>query len=187
MKQFTMTFGGIVGVAVALAAITATGASAATFTSSATGTITGTQTAAHIFSPNGSSKVECKKAHLHGTIVSTSGASQHVTVTYSECTAYGFAATVSAGTFELYADGTVDIENTITVSVPAAFCKTTIFPQSGLKSASYTNASGKLEMHFALTGIVSKGEGFCPGGSNGTTAGTFLVERVGGGSLGWDA
>jgi len=182
MKRYVKAFGATVAAALALAAVTAAGASAASFTASATGTLTGTQTSNHVFTTGGGGSVTCKKAHMHGTIVSTAAASQHVTVTYSECTAFGFAATVSPGTFELFADGRVDIENTITIKVFG--CTTTVKPQNGLKAFSYHNKSGKLESTSAVSSIVSTAFDFpCSGGSNGTTTGSFLIERVGGGTL----
>ncbi|HEX6152130.1 MAG TPA: hypothetical protein VFZ19_01285 [Solirubrobacterales bacterium] len=186
MKRFIKMLAVTCVAALALTAMAAAGASAATFTASATGTLTAAQTTTHQFT-TGSGTVSCKKAHTEGTITSTAAASQHVTVKYSECTAYGFPATVSSATYELYAGGTVDVENTITVSVPFLGCKLTVSPQNGLGSASYTNKSGKIEQHTAVTGIVSKGEGSCGGGTNGAYHGSSLVERVGGGTLEWDA
>jgi hypothetical protein len=186
MKRFIKMLAVTSVAALALTAMAAAGASAATFTASATGSLTAIDTTDHQFT-TGTGTVTCKKAHTTGTIVSTAAASQHVTVAYSECTAYGFPATVSNATYELYAGGTVDVENTITVTVPFLGCKLTVEAQKGLKSASYTNKSGKLEQHSAVTGIVSKGEGSCGGGSNGAYHGSSLVERVGGGTLTWDA
>jgi hypothetical protein len=196
MKRFIKMLGVTCIAALALAAVTAAGASAATFTSSATGTLTATQTSSHVFKPTaeGSTNVTCKKAHTSGTIVSTAAASQHVTVAYSECTAYGFPATVSNGTYELYASGAVDIENTITVTVPFLGCKLTVEAQKGRLKATYHNkhdAGGlgvhKIEQTTAVTSIVSKGEGSCAGGTTGTYTGSSLVERVGGGWVTYDA
>jgi len=193
MKRLAKMFMVTCVAALALAAV-ATGASAATFTASATGTLTGDQTTNQVFtvSEGGSSAVTCKKAHTSGTIVSTAAATQEVTVSYSECTfaIFGFgnsAATVSSATYELHANGESDVLNTITISVPSLGCKTTVKPQTGLKSVSFTNKSGKLEQSSAIKGIVSTGEGFCPGGTTGTYTGSNLVERVGGGTLSFDA
>jgi len=182
MKRFAKMLGVTCAAAFALVAMTAVSASAATFTASATGTLTGTQTSNQVFTTGGGGTVTCKKAHTHGTIVSTSAASQHVTVTYSECTAFGFNATVSPATYELYASGTVDVENTITISVLG--CTTTVKPQKGLHAVSYHNKAGKLEQTSAVKNITSTASGFpCSGGTTGTYTGSNLVERVGGGTL----
>jgi hypothetical protein len=192
MKLLAKMLGVTCVAALALAAMTTAGASAATFTASATGTLTGTATSNQVFTTSAGSfsTVTCKKAHTTGTIVSTAAATQHVTVAYSECTAnFGFSvsATISPATYLLYANGDVDIVSTITISVPALGCKTTVGSQKGLTLATYANKEPKIEQTSAITGIVSKGEGLCPGGNTGTYTGTNLIERVTGGSLTWDA
>jgi hypothetical protein len=181
----------------AFAAVATAGASAHTpaqFTASATGELTGTQTTNQVFTVSEFSleKVTCKKAHTHGTIVSVAATSQEVTVTYSECTAdfaglTGLATTVTPATYDLFANGEVTVKNTITISVPSLGCKTTVGPQVGLKSVSYTSASGKITESSAVKGIKSTGEGLCPGGTTGTYTGSNIVERVGGGTLAYDA
>jgi len=183
MKRYAKRSGVTCLAALALAAITAAGASAALFTASATGTLTGTQANSQVFTTGGGGTVTCHKAHTTGTITSTASASQHVTVQYSECIAYKFLnATVSPATYELYANGEIDVENTITISV--AGCTITIKPQKGLHSVIYGNYGGKLDQLSNVTGIVSTASGFpCSGGANGTYYGLSLLERVGGGSL----
>jgi hypothetical protein len=185
MKRFAKMLGMSCVAALALAAMTAAGASAAGFTSSATGTLTGTQTTHHTLTTGGGGSVTCKKGHMTGTIVSTAAASQHVTVNYSECTAFGFEAIVAPATFELYANGTLDIESPFSIAVFG--CATTISSSKGLKSMSYTNASGKLVVHFKITGLKSSDNGFpCSSGTTGTYTGTLIVERVGGGTYSID-
>jgi hypothetical protein len=174
--------------ALALAAMTAAGASAATFTASATGQLTGTQTSSQVFT-FGSGGITCLKAHTTGSIVSTAAESQEVTTNYSECSSnfWGFSTTVSAGTYLLTAGGGVHILNTITFSVPALGCSTTVSPQS-LGSASYTNVvGGRIEQHNSVAGLKSSSTGACSSGTAGTLTGTNLFERVGGGTLSWDA
>jgi len=184
MKRFAKTLGAACLAASALAAMGAAGASAALFTASETGQLTGTSTGAHVFTPGGGGTVTCNHDHMIGTIVSTEAASQHVRVVHTQCTAFGFAPTLTEGTFELHANGEVDIENTITYT--AFGCSTSIKPQKGLKGVSYTSSGGKLTLHFALKGIVSTTTGFpCSGGTTGTTTGSFVIERAGGGTLGW--
>jgi hypothetical protein len=185
MKRFAKTLGVTCAAAFALVAMTAVSASAATFTASATGTLTGTSSTNQVFTTGGGGTVTCTHAHTHGTIVSTAAASQHVTVTYTNCTAFGFAATVSPATYELYANGEVDVENTITISVFG--CTTTVKPQKGLKSVSYTNSAGQIIQHSAVKNIVSTASGFpCSGGTTGTYTGSNVIQRVGGGTLTYD-
>lgn len=186
MKRFAKMLGVTCIAALALAAMTASAASAASFTASATGTLKGTSTGNQVFTTGGGGSVTCTHAHTTGTITSTQAASQHVTVTYTNCTAFGFlGATVSPATYELYANGEVDVENTITISV--AGCTTTVKPQKGLKSVTYTSAGGKITQHSAVKNIVSTASGFpCSGGTTGTYTGSNIVERVGGGTLSHD-
>jgi hypothetical protein len=185
MKHILQMLGVTCVAALAVAAMTAAGASAATFTYSATGTLRGAATTNQVFK-TGSGQVTCKKAHTSGMIVATEASSQHVTVEYSECVAFGFLASVSAATYELDAFGVTDIENTITISVPSLGCGLKIEPQKGLGWASYTNKSGKIEQHSAISGMVSTGSGACTGTKWGPFTGSSLIERVGGGTISWD-
>jgi hypothetical protein len=186
MKRFIKMLAVTCVAALVLAAIAAAGASAATFTASSTGSLTGTSTGNWVLK-SGNWTVVCTHLHTHGTIVSTAAASQDVDETYSKCTLSGFPASVSVAEYEQYAGGGVDIENTITISVPFLGCSATVKSQTGLASATYTNKSGKLEQHRAISGIVSSGSGSCAGSSNGTLTSSVLFERVSGGTLSWDA
>jgi len=184
MKRYAKMLGVTCAAAFALVAMTAAGASAARFTASETGTLTGISTTNHVFTTGGGGSITCKKTHTSGMIVSREAASQHLTVKYSECTASSLPATVSPATLEVYANGTMDIENTITIGYFG--CTTTIKPQKGLKTINYTNSAGKLILHFAVGGIVSTASAhLCSGGTTGTTSGSFVLERVGGGTLTW--
>ena len=191
MKRLAKMFAVTCVAALALA-VSAAGASAATFTASATGEVTGTQTTNQVFTVSSNNAVTCKKAHVYGKIEKTADTQQHVTVTYSECTftIFGWGtspATVSNATIQFTANSEVHLKNSVTISVPSLGCKTIVEPQS-LKGVEFTNVSGntKVEIHFKVTGLVSKGEGFCPGSSTGTYSGSVLVERVGGGTVSWD-
>lgn len=185
MKLFAKTLGVACVAALALTAITAAGASAATFTYSKTGQLTGIEISNQVMTTGGGGTITCKDAHLTGTIVSTAAASQHVTVNYSDCTAFGFEAIVAPVTFELYANGTLDIESPFSVAVFG--CATTFSSQKGLKSISYTNSSGKLVDHFKITGLKSSDNGFpCSSGTTGTYTGSLIVERLDGGSYSID-
>lgn len=187
MKRVSKSLAAACVTALALAAMAAASASASVFTVSETGEFVGSQTSNQVYTPGSFGSVTCKKAHLTGVIVSVSFETLEVTVNYSECTGFGFPAEFSTAKYRLHANGELDIVNTITIKVPSLGCVNTIGPQSGLKSISYTNSSGKLGVSFSVTGIVSSGSGTCAGGNNGTLTGSFLVERVGGGTLAWDA
>lgn len=190
MKRFIKTLGLTFVAAFAFSAVAVAGASAAEFTASETGNLVGTQTSEQEFTTGGGGSVVCKKANTTGEITSTEASSQKVTVKYSECRAFGFvSATISDAEYTLHADGTVDVLNTITITVPLGFCSVTVKPQNGLESVSYTNETGgKIEQHSAVSGIKSSHSGgLCSSGENGTYSGSNIVERVGGGSLEWDA
>jgi hypothetical protein len=184
MKRFAKMLGVTCVAALALSAMATAGASAAQFTWSSTGPITGTSTGLQTFSAGGGSSVTCTHAHTHGTVKKIADTEQHVTVTYSGCTAHTFlgpaAATVTPATYNLTANGEVHVLNTIVIHVPAFGCTTNVAPQT-LKSVSYTNkAGGKIEQHSNVTGIVSTSIFPCPSGTNGTYSGSNLLERPGG-------
>jgi hypothetical protein len=191
MKRFAKILGVTCVAALALAAMTAAGASAAQFTASATGTLTGNQTGTQVFTASaGGTKITCTKAHTTGTIVSTAAASQHVTVAYSGCTVdtiFNPSATVTPATYLLFADGTVEIVSPIVIHVPILGCTTTVEGKQKVGKASYDNEGGKIKQTSAVTGIKSTSTGACPSGTTGEYSGTNLVERVGGGTLTWDA
>lgn len=186
MKRFAKILAVACVAALALA-VSAAGASASTFTASATGELKGTQTSNQVFTPGSFGSVTCKKAATTGKIESVASETQVVTVSYSECTGFGFPATVTAAEYKLHANGESDVLNTITITVSSLGCKNVVGPQTGLKSVSYANKSGKIEQSSEVKGITSSGSGTCAGGSAGTYTGSSLVERVGGGEISWDA
>jgi hypothetical protein len=192
MKRFAKIVAVTCVAAFALAAVSVAGASAAPkFTASAIGTLSGTQSGNQVFTATGSEAITCKKAHTTGSVIATESAEQEVTVEYSECTAATFlgniSSTVSNATYNLTANGTVHILNTITIHVGGiANCNIVVGPQTPTGSVSYANSSGKISQSSAVTGIVSTSTGLCPHGSTGTYSGSNLVERVGGGTLSWD-
>jgi hypothetical protein len=182
-------FGVLFVVVFAFSAVAVANASAAPeFTASAAGTLSGTQTSNQVFTTNGGT-VTCTKASTTGN-VATTALEQEVTVNYSGCTAFGFASvTISPATYNLHANGTVDILNTITISVPLGGCTVTVGPQKGKGTVTYTNGTSDITESSNVTGIVyTTTGGICgSGGSNGVYKGSNTVTRVGGGFLKWDA
>lgn len=186
MKRFGKMFGVTVVAVFAMAAMSVASASASTFTASATGELTGEATSDQEFTTGGGGSVVCTEAATSGNIESTEASSQVVLVEYDGCQAFGFvSATISPAEYELHADGTVDILNTITITVPLGFCTVTVGPQE-VESVSYTSEGGAIEQHSAVGGIDSTHSGgLCSSGENGTYTGSNLVERVGGGTIAW--
>jgi hypothetical protein len=185
-------FGVLVIAVFALSAIGAASASAATFTASATGSLSGKATATQEFGINAGT-VRCGTALSSGTIVSTASPEQHVSVTYSSCTAFaGFIPVHNIeATYVFTADGKVHIKNQITITVTAPFgtCHVTVPGGQTVSSVTYANlAGGKMSVTPNITGITySTTGGTCgSGGTNGTYKGANEVERVGGGSISWD-
>lgn len=166
----------------ALTAVGASAASAASFEASKVpGNLKGKATTTQVFTVNGG-KVECTTATTTGKVVESPAAAQKVTVNYSGCKAFGFVSvTISPAEYNLHAAGTVDILNTITINV-AGSCTVTVGPQSGLKTVSYENKSGKILEKSAVTGIkYTSSGGFCgTSGTNGTYTGNNEVEEEGG-------
>ena len=192
MKRLTKMLMVTCVAALALAAVMAAGASAATFTASATGKVKGSATTEQVFTIGSSNVVRCKKAATTGEIKSTESAEQHVTVTYSECSAtfFGFPAgtiTITPATYNFTATGEVHILNTITIHSSALNCDTVVTPQTRT-SVSYTNNAALTDITVAanVTNIASESSNGCPTGTTGTYTGSNTVEREGGGFIRWD-
>ena len=135
--------------------------------------------------------MKCTTAATSGTIASTNFSEQEMTVSYSTCTAFGFVNTdISPATYLFTASGLVHLKNTISISPTGAGCSLTIHPQNALGTISYTNlAGGKLGIDPNVKNIAYTSTGGLCGsaGTNGTYTGNSEVERVGGGSISWDA
>jgi hypothetical protein len=196
MKRFSKVVLVTCVTALALAAVSTAAAQAAPrFTWSATGELTGTQTSDQVFTPEagGKGSVTCKKADATGTILSSEAVELRFRVAYSECTAATsvgtVAATVSGAEYDAKAAGGVEILSTITINAKGGLinCSIVVGPQTPTGGVTYDSAAGKIEETSAVTAIVSSSSGLCPKGSTGTYTGSFLLERVGGGTIAWDA
>jgi len=174
----------------ALCAIGATNASASTFTASATGSITGKALETQKFKTNGGT-VECPEVHISGTIPATQTTDSHETWEYTSCTAFGFPADASKTTYTFTSDGSTHYKTTLSFTVTGGIfgeCTVTV-PLQTAKSVTYTNNSGKIKITPNITGIkYTSSGGICgSSGENGTYTGASEIERVGGGTISWDA
>jgi hypothetical protein len=164
------------------------------FESSKTGTATDEGTSTQVFHDEPkAAAVECKKLTSTEVITKTKTKTQAASVKYSECTAFGFPATISEAKYTFSSSGSVAVTNTITVEVPAAGCKVLVSPggNNKLKTVTYTNKEagtghGKLEVSTKVSKISSEvkgGGGLCGKEGKlktGTYTGSALVTLEGG-------
>ena len=174
-------------VAFALSAIGVASAAAASFTYSATGVLSGKALNTQTFTTS-TTQLKCTTAETSGTITSTNFSEQHFTVNYKGCTFSGFVGVdVSPATYVLTASGKAHLKSAITINVTGAGCHQTIGAQE-FGSVSYVNNGSKLQVVFNGSGIAyTTTGGFCGAAGKGSLAGTIEIERVGGGTVAWDA
>jgi hypothetical protein len=130
--------------------------------------------------------VECKQETSSGTVTAEKSATNKEKVKYSECKVtepFAAAATVSEAEYLFNANGSVKVENTITVKT--SLCTITVKPQSDT-GITYANlAGGQLEVKTAVKNIVYSTSGLC-GTKTNETGGEYsgiAVAKVAGGSL----
>jgi hypothetical protein len=156
----------------ALSALAAASASAHEFIASKKGTATDVGTNTQVFKDEPKAvAVECKKTESTEKITSTKTKTQKASVKYTECTAFGFPATISEAKYLFNAEGSVKVENTITVEVPGAGCKVVVGKtgNSKLKTITYENKEsgsghGKVAVKASVSKITSEvkgGGGLC--------------------------
>jgi len=182
---------GVLVAVFALCAIGAANASAAPqFTASATGELTGKALETQKFKTNGGT-VECKKIDVVATIPAIASPEQHVTIKYTECSAFGFPVDDIHATYLFTADGSVHVVEEISITVTGGiFGECTVkVPKQTDKSVTYDSVSGKIKVTPNVTGIkYTSSGGICgSSGENGTYTGASEIERVGGGTISWDA
>jgi hypothetical protein len=177
-----------------LCAVATASASAHEFEASKLGTATDKGTTVQVFKDEPkAAAVECKKTESTEKITALKAKTQKASVKYTECTAFGFAAKISEAKYEFNAEGSVKVENTITVEVPLAGCKVVVGPtgNSALKTITYTNKEpgtghGKVEVKGKVSKINSEvkgGKGLCGKEGKlkeGTYTGNALVTLAGG-------
>ena len=164
----------------------------AKFTASAVGSLTGKATQTQIFTIT-SGEIKCTTATTSGVINSVDFTEQHVTVHYTNCTAFGIPTVhISDPTYLFTANGQVHLKNTVTITVTGGIfgeCTVTITSGQTVGTVSFVNlAGGKMKVTPHVTGIAYHSTGGVCGaaGTNGTYTGDSEVERVGGGSISWD-
>jgi hypothetical protein len=107
-----------------------------------------------------------------------------LTVTYSGCTAFGFAnVNVSPASYRYNADGELDLLNEVTIKVLGAGCTFVLKPQSNLSSVAYSNNGPRLISKKTISGITYTSSGGLCGasGSDATLTGDEEMEQVNGG------
>jgi hypothetical protein len=182
------------GALLVLCGLLSSAASASAFTAEkAPATLTGAQDGPYKIEATGLA-IECKSSSLHGEINSTSFEQITVTPFLSECSAFGFAATVTFNGCQLvlHSDGTGDLVcpagKDATLDVGAGICSVHMPPQNGVKTSTYTKVlrEGKnaLTLDVALTnlhGTHTDSTFVCP--FNGS--GTFINTKASGTGLLW--
>jgi hypothetical protein len=180
---------------VAMAALGVASASSALaallFHSSATGTLLAKLVgAAHKFKTSAGT-VECTSANGEGAITEKLAEVQLVLVTYANCTVtepIKSGATVSPADYLFNANGTVKLDNTVTIKPSPEICKITVGPQS-LTGITYANIAGppmEIEVKANVSAIhysISGGAGFCGAEgahTDGTYSGTEKAKEDGG-------
>lgn len=167
-------FGALFAVVCTLGGVGVANASAAEFTATKTGSLAGSNLAKQTWTFN-AGLVKCTEASVAGNVSAKSFTDLHITVTYSNCTAFGLPNVhVSLGTYSMTANGENHIIETLTIKVTKTVltpeCTITISPQTN-KSLEFTNYGSDMTAAFSLTGIAYTSSGG-PCGSSGTT-GTF--------------
>jgi hypothetical protein len=184
-------FGVLVAAMFAFSAIGVASASAAQFTASATGEITGKALETQVFTTSGG-EVRCSSIDVTGKIEKTASPEQHLSITYTGCTAFGFPVHITVATYLFTANNTVHVNNNIVLTVTGGIfgeCTITVPKQGPLGTVTYTNNAGKIKVTPNVTGIKYTSTGGICGasGENGTYKGASESERVGGGTISWDA
>jgi hypothetical protein len=158
-----ITVSGLVALAVlALGIVGVASASAHEFIAKpVNGKIEGVQKGNHVFTLN-AGKITCTKLTATGEVMAEVSAVTKENIKYSGCLAFGFEAKVSEVKFEFDAEGTVKLENTVTIEVPEAGCHITLAPAGNEKLSTITYANKgttELEVSVAAEGIHYEASG----------------------------
>jgi hypothetical protein len=115
------------------------------------GKVEGVQKGNQVFTLN-AGKITCTKLTATGEVMAEISKVTKETFNYSGCLAFGFEAIVSEVKFEFNAEGTVKLENTVTIEVPSAGCHVTLASAGNekLSSISYAN-KGTTELEVSAT------------------------------------
>lgn len=186
MRRLMMMFGVILLSATSFAAASAVSVSANSeeFVANKTGKTVGAGTN-QVFK-TGAGTIECTTVTGTGKIESLNFTAHKEVLTYSGCSGFGVALTVTPAHFEFLADKAAKLEKTVTISSESLTCKVLLEPQT-LNGVSYTNSSGKLLASASVTGVHSiPTGGTC--GSRENTEGSYsgsIEAELEGGTIEW--
>jgi hypothetical protein len=125
------------------------------------GKVEGVQKTNQVFTLN-AGKITCTKLTSTGEVMAEISKVTKENFKYSGCLAFGFEAKVSEVKFEFNAEGTVKLENTVTIEVPSAGCHVTLAPAGNekLSTIKYANKGAtELEVTAAAEGIHYEASG----------------------------
>ncbi len=170
--------------ALCMSVVAAASASAHEFVASKAGKTKSSATSNQVFN-TGSGNVTCTKLAGKGEVKETELKSEthKETVTYSGCTAFGFVKVkITAAKYKFNANGSVELENEVTITPEGAGCTVKVAGKQVLSSVSFANEAGKINETSNVKGIHSVGSGGVCGGTNteGTYTGSALTELEGG-------
>jgi len=148
----------VTALVLALGAAPATVATAHEFNATAMGKLT-LKAAGIARFRNAAGAVECKQQKVAlGDAVLASKTLQ-LTIEYSGCTAFGLAATLSPGRYELNAEGSASLLNTVTAKALACLVTFPSAKNKNLGTVKYVQTGKEIELVQALSGITSSGVG----------------------------
>jgi hypothetical protein len=171
----------------AMAAISATAASAAKFNAAESpAKVDATNEGNHVFTAGVVGNISCKKATFTGEEFKAVPTSEiTVTPAYSECTFLGVSTTVATNGCDFTftePTGTGPFTGKVDVSCPtgksiefeALSCRVKVGTQTGLGTVTYTNqANGTVKVAAKVTGITYTSEGLCNGVAGTHTDGVY--------------
>ena len=177
----------------AFCAIGAATASASTFTVSATGELSGKALETQTFAFNGGT-VKCSGADTTGTVSSSSFTELVLETQFTGCTAFGVASVhLSKFSYDATSNGTVHILKPMTITVTKTLftghCTATVAAQT-VGTDDFANLiAGNMKVVPTIANIKYSSTGGVCGteGENGTFSGASEIQRVGGGTIAWDA
>jgi hypothetical protein len=132
--------------------------------------------------------VECKKFEItKGSAKTvTEAASQKAGVKYTECTILGHATTVSEAKYNLFANGKVKVENTITITPAGLGCHLTVKAQE-VSGVTYKNKGKNVELTAKVPKVKYESSGgLCGASGEAEYTGKSEVEQPGQ-TIEWEA
>jgi hypothetical protein len=181
----------------ALSGVAVASASAHEFHASKEGALKGNLSGGEqVFSSSTGAYYQCEQAAIAGKVKAGYFTKFNPTISYTKCYGNGYKTTVTPMEFELNANGTVKLLNTVTFETKVLECKTTFVPSKNenLSEMVYvSNHEGTLTLRsryfmkgtsYSLTGEKSTQCGGY-GEEHSFTTGEFLLVSLEGGTLSW--